>query len=237
MFAWGFNSPGAVIPAGGAVKTNNIPLPVTNAPPVVVVTNEVKEPEPPGAKYTNSVGMELLKLSEGLWAGKFDVTQKEYQKVMGSNPSAFSGEMRPVDSVNYNDALEFCRRLTEQDLKEQTLPKGFYYTLPTEDEWQGLVADAGLETAVTSLNGTSRQETSPVGSLAPNSLGLFDVRGNVSEFCLGDDSKPYRVLKGGSWHDFVEVNLRPEFRWYCQPDERQNTFGFRCLLKAGAPTP
>jgi formylglycine-generating enzyme required for sulfatase activity len=194
-------------------------------------TNEV---QPPGATFTNSVEMELVKVSAALWAGKFVVTQKQYQKVMAANPSAFGGDSRPVDSVSWNEAVEFCAKLTELDVKKLKLPKGFYYSLPTEEEWQTLVADATLENAVTSLNGQSRSGTSPAGSLAPNSLGLYDVRGNVAEFCLGDDSKPYRILKGGSWQDFVEVNLRPEFRWYCQPDERRNTFGFRCVLKAGA---
>ncbi|MDB6022447.1 MAG: hypothetical protein JWQ04_2304 [Pedosphaera sp.] len=230
MMGWGLSMPGA---GATAAVTDQVSISGTVAVPNNA-TNEVKEPEPPGAQYTNSVGMELVKVPGEFWAGKFEVTQKEYQKVMGANPSAFGGDTRPVDSVNWNDAMEFCRKLTELDLKEKVLPKGFYYTLPTEEEWQGLVADASLENAVTSLNGASRAGTSPVGSLAPNSLGLYDVRGNVSEFCLSDESKPYRILKGGSWQDFTEVNLRPEFRWYCQLDERKNTFGFRCVLKSGS---
>ncbi len=187
-------------------------------------TNEVPAPKPPGDIYTNSLDMVLLKTPAGFWAGRYEVTQKEYQKVAGSNPSQFAGENRPVDSVSWNDAMDFCRKLTEQDSKE--LPPGFYYTLPTEDEWQALMADAKLDDAVTSLN-APRGGTSPVGSLGPNSLGLYDTRGNVMEFCLGDDSKPYRVLHGGSWEDFIEVNLRPVFRFYCMPDEHKNTFGFQ----------
>lgn len=215
------------------------PSPNTNAPVIAVTntpppspTNEVKEIKDPEDIYTNSVDMVLLKVG-GFWAGKFPVTQAEFQKIMGYNPSAFSGGTRPVDSVSYDDATEFCRKMTENDLKEQFLPKGYYYTLPTEDEWQTLVGDAGLDSAVTSLGADSRSGTSPVGSLAANNLGLYDIRGNVSEFCLGDDSKPYRVLKGGSWQDFTEINLRPDFRWYAKPDERRSTFGFRVLLKSG----
>ena len=52
------------------------------------------------------------------------------------------------------------------------------------------------------------------------------------EFCSGDPDKPYRVLRGGSWADSIEINLRKEFRFYCTPDDRKNTFGFRCVLKS-----
>ena len=191
-------------------------------------TNE--PPQDPGDHYTNSVDMELVKVSGAFWAGKFEVTQKEYQKVMGANPSQYGGANRPVDSVCWDDAMEFCRKLTEQDLKEQKLPAGYRYTLPTESEWQTLVADADLKDAVTS-QGTSRDGTAPVGSRGANSFGLYDMRGNVLEFCLGDSSLPYRVLRGGSWQDWIEINLRLEFRNYCRPDEKKNTFGFRCVLK------
>ena len=219
------------------MHAEDVPAPATGNPvtppakkAAAKATNEVDTPKPPGDIYTNTIDMVLLKTSASLWAGKYEVTQKEYQELVGANPSQFSGDARPVDSVSWNDAVEFCRKLTERELEKKELPPGFYYTLPTEDEWHSLMADAKLDDAVTSL-GTSRGGTSPVGSLGPNSLGLYDVRGNVMEFCLGDDSKPYRVLLGGSWEDFIEINLRPEFRFYCQPDERKNTFGFRCVLK------
>jgi formylglycine-generating enzyme required for sulfatase activity len=173
--------------------------------------------------------MELVKVG-GFWAGKYEVSQKEYQKVMAANPSAFGGGNRPVDSVSWNEAVDFCAKLTAEGRKDKDLPEGYYYTLPTESEWESLVAGASLQDAVTSQGG-NRDGTAPVGSLGPNGLGLYDMRGNVMEFCLGDTSKPYRVLRGGSWKDRIEINLRTEFRFYCQPDDKQNTFGFRVLLK------
>jgi formylglycine-generating enzyme required for sulfatase activity len=193
-------------------------------------TNDVQTPVVPGDHYTNSIGMELVKVGS-FWAGKFEVTQKEFQQVTGSNPSAFGGENRPVENVSWNDAMNFCAKLTARELKAKDLPDGYFYTLPTESEWENLMAGASLADAVTSQNGP-RGGTARVGSLGPNQLGLYDTRGNVMEFCLGDTGKPYRVLRGGSWQDRIEVNLRPEFRFYCKPDDRQNTFGFRCLLKA-----
>jgi formylglycine-generating enzyme required for sulfatase activity len=126
--------------------------------------------------------------------------------------------------------MDFCARLTAEELKRKSLPAGYYYTLPTESEWESLLADASLKDAVTS-QGARRAGTAPVGSLGTNSLGLYDMRGNVMEFCLGDTGKPYRVLRGASWQDWIEINLRPDFRNYCKPDDKQNTFGFRVLLK------
>jgi formylglycine-generating enzyme required for sulfatase activity len=193
----------------------------TNGGPVV--------PKMPGRHFTNSIGMQLLKVPGNYWAGKFEVTQNDYQKVMGSNPSAFPGNDHPVESVSWNDAMEFCRKLTAKDLAEKKLPDGFSYTLPTESQWESFAADASLADAVTSQDG-SRNSTAAVGSLGANGLGLFDARGNVMEFCLGDASLPYRVLRGGCWQDRIEINLRTVFRNYCPPGERKNTYGFRCVL-------
>ncbi|MDB6064510.1 MAG: hypothetical protein JWR26_718 [Pedosphaera sp.] len=122
---------------------------VTNAPPKAA-TNVVVVPTTPGDLFTNSVGMELVKVPGGFWAGKYEVTQKEYKKVMGSNPSAFPGELRPVDSVSYEDAVAFCTKLTEMDLAENAVPLGFYYNLPTEGEWESWAADTSLADSVTS---------------------------------------------------------------------------------------
>jgi hypothetical protein len=187
-----------------------------------------------GDVLTNSIGMVLVKISPTLWAGKFEVTQGEYQTVMRSNPSQFVGENNPVDSVSWNDARSFCAKLTAIEKKEQMLPEGCAYELPTQAQWESLAAGAGLETAVTSLSAT-RTATAPVGSLGANSLRLHDVRGNVWEWCLDPQDKPFRVLRGGAWDTSQEANLRPEFRWYSTgPDDRKNTFGFRCVLVPAA---
>lgn len=182
--------------------------------------------------FTNSLGMVLVKISPTLWAGKFEVTQAEYAKVVGANPSRFGGAQHPVDSVSWNDAMAFCRRLNDLERQEKMLPEGFAYRLPTQQEWLTLMGDADLQDAVTS-RGVSRSGTAPVGSLGPNSRGLYDTRGNVWEFCLDPQDTPYRVLRGAAWNTFVEVNTRPEFRYYSRgPDDRQPEFGFRVVLAA-----
>jgi hypothetical protein len=188
-----------------------------------------------GASFTNSVGMVMVKISPQFWAGKYLVTQKEYQVVTGANPSEFRGELNPVDSASWNDAVAFCSKLNTEEKKQLMLPEGFTYSLPTQAQWESLMDGATLSDAVTS-EGKARSGTSPVGSLKANALGLYDTRGNVWQWCLDPQDKPFRVLRGGAWDTSLEVNLRPEFRWYSAgPDERKNTFGFRCVLQAGTP--
>jgi formylglycine-generating enzyme required for sulfatase activity len=186
------------------------------------------------AAFTNDTGVAMAKISPALWAGMFEVTQEEYQKIMGSNPSEFKGDKNPVDSVSWNDAQAFCAKLTEAEKKAEMLPEGFAYTLPTQTQWESLMDGADLKDAVTSEK-TSRTGTAPVGSFGKNSLGLYDTRGNVWEFCLDPEDKPYRVLRGGAWDTSIEVNLRPDFRWYSNgPDDRKNIYGFRCILAPAA---
>ncbi len=183
-----------------------------------------------GQSFTNSTGMVMVKISPAMWAGKYEVTQEEYQKVTGANPSQFRGDRNPVDSVSYSDALRFCGQLSDAEAKEEMLLEGFKYTLPTQAQWQGLMDSASLNDAVTS-QGASRSGTALVGSRGPNSLGLYDTRGNVMEWCLDPEDKPYRVLLGGAWDTSIEINLRPEFRVYSKgPDDQQNNYGFRCVL-------
>lgn len=182
--------------------------------------------------FTNSTGMIMVKISDKLWAGKYEVTQEEYQKVVGGNPSQFTADRNPVESVSWNDAMDFCAKLREAEAKEEMLPAGMVYTLPTQAQWDSFAAGVDLKDAVTS-SGANRSGPSPVGSLEANSQGLHDVRGNVWELCLDPQDKPYRVARGAAWSSFIEINLRPEFRWYTDgPDDRKNTIGFRCVLTA-----
>ena len=194
-------------------------------------TNEVptlKDLMATNSVVTNTVGMVLVKISPGLWAGKFETTQDAYRQVMHGNPSAFRGADRPVDSVNWNDAMAFCAKLNS--METTNLPDGFSYTLPTQDQWLTLMGDASLSDAVMKLNNGNRASTAPVGSLGANNLGLYDTRGNVMEWCLDPQDQPYRVLRGGAWNTFLEVNARPVFLWRVKPDDTKNSYGFRVIL-------
>jgi formylglycine-generating enzyme required for sulfatase activity len=185
---------------------------------------------------TNTVGIVLVKISPHLWAAKYDTTQDAYQQIMHSNPSAFKGATRPVDSESWDDATDFCSKLTSKE-KDQ-LPDGYIYSLPTQSQWETLVADASLKDAVMQFNNQSISSTAVVGSLGPNNLGLYDMRGNVWAWCLDSHDPAVRVLRGGAWDTHAEPTTRIVFRWYYSlaNDQPRNDFGFRVIL-TDSPNP
>jgi formylglycine-generating enzyme required for sulfatase activity len=214
---------------GVAQQSNSVPA----APPANVSQDKPDLKElMKDTTFTNSIGMVLVKLSPQLWVGKYPVTQAEYQAVTGSNPSQYKGDRNPVENVSWNDANAFCSRLMQKEAKEFMLPENYVYTLPTQAQWEQIASGTDLKDAVTSAS-ANRQGTAPVGSLGANGLGLYDTRGNVWEWCLDPQDKPYRVLRGGAWNSTLEINLRLEFRWYSNgPDDKKDTYGFRCVLKS-----
>ena len=146
-----------------------------------------------------------VRISRGLWISRHEVSQLSYERLMRSNPSQFRGEDLPVDSVSWDDADEFCRRLTEFEREGGRLPEGYVYRLPTEAEWE-FAARAGTSSAfsfgdradssdgnfhgsydppeVAGKSADDRYGTLPVGSFPANAFGLYDVHGNVAEWTL-----------------------------------------------------
>ena len=191
--------------------------------------------------FTNSAGM-ILVPTAGYWTCRYEVRQAEYQSVMKGNPSQYVFTNNPVDNVSWNNAMDFCQKLTLLERKKSNLPENYQYTLPTDAQWETLVGDAQLTDAITSEGhvGGSRTHPEAVGTLKPNSFGLYDMRGNVMEFQLdrADPNQPYRVLRGGAYDTWFEVNLRTAFRNYAaSPDEAKPDYGFRCILIQTAPAP
>jgi formylglycine-generating enzyme required for sulfatase activity len=184
----------------------------------------------PQDNFVNSLGMGMVKTSDGYWVGKSEVRQAEFQDLMGYNPSFSKDPNKPVEMISADEALTFCEKLTELDRARGTLPKGFVYTLPTETMWRKYVADARIEDAILS-RGTIRAAPEDVGTLPPNRLGLHDVRGNVAEYCLDwyDVARKYRVIRGGSYR-----NRNPEY-WSIDnragaAGDRSSDIGFRVVL-------
>jgi formylglycine-generating enzyme required for sulfatase activity len=180
--------------------------------------------------FTNAAGLVIQKISSTLWVSRTEVTQQALKKAGAGNPSAFPGDQNPVENISWNDAVGFCQRLTDYERREELLPEGFAYWLPTQAQWESFASGATPDTAVTS-DKTPRQSTAPVGSLAPNGLGLVDVLGNVWEWTA--DKNPtydYRVARGAAWNTWLEVELRPAFRVYKNPTEAANNIGFRVVL-------
>jgi len=180
--------------------------------------------------FTNATGMVMVKLSDQLWVSAYETTQEEYKKIAGGNPSRFQGPRNPVENVSWNDAMDFCVKLSEAENEKKMLPEGFAYALPTQAQWEALAAGAELKNAITS-SGATRSSTAPVGTLGATGPGIFDIRGNVCEWCLDPQDKAYRVARGAAWDSFIEVNLRPEFRWYEAPEVRKEKIGFRVVLE------
>jgi formylglycine-generating enzyme required for sulfatase activity len=175
---------------------------------------------------TNTLSMVMVWVPEGYRVAQYEVTQAQYEQVTGDNPSKFSGPQRPVDNATWNEAAAFCRKLTEQELAAKKLPKGYDYVLPTEQQWEYYVADTDLKNAITSFLG-DRRNPENVGGLSPNNLGLYDVRGNVWEWC----STP--VARGASWRSFEDF-LAVGLRFVAPPDKRYDDIGFRVVLQGKA---
>src|SRR5258705_1338877 len=161
---------------------------------------------------TNRIGLELVMLSDDLWVGKYEVTQGEYVKLMENNPSAHTGNPRlPVDSVTWEEARQFCKKLTESEKAAGSLPTGFIYDLPTQAQWETFVSDATFEQAVTSREAT-RTASEPVGSQPANKRGLYDVLGNDWHWCL-DGPRPATAgeegLRGGALNQQNTLRFLP----------------------------
>jgi len=184
------------------------------------------------------------------YIGKYEVTQAQWVAVMGKNPSTFKGDQLPVNKVNWNDAQEFIRRLNSLTGKQ--------YRLPTEAEWE-FAARGGNNSRGYKYSGSntvgdvawyaenSRRSTHPVGTKQPNELGIYDMSGNVSEWCndwygdytdspqtdpKGPSSGTARVRRSSTWlgGDKPTKPSRVSFRYGEPPDYRGSTlhwFGFR----------
>jgi formylglycine-generating enzyme required for sulfatase activity len=160
----------------------------------------------------------MVTLSKGFYLQTTEVTQRQWEAVMGTNPSQFKGPDRPVETVSWEDAQEFLKKLNAKE-------KDSRYRLPSEAEWECACRAGGQEPdeaadldEVAWWGENSSGATHPVGQKQPNAWGLFDMRGNVWEWVedwydgggyakgrqldpVGPDSGCFRVLRGGSWDD------------------------------------
>jgi len=208
-----------------------------------------------------SQGPERIVNVPAFFMGKFEVTQEQYQQIIGKNPSGFQEKKRPVERVPWDNAIEFCEKLSQKT--------GRTYRLPSEAEWE-YACRAGTtmpfyfgETITTDLvnydgnyiygdapKGKNRRETTNVGSFPPNAFGLYDMHGNVWEWCQDDWHDDYanapkdgsvwtnqfssiKLLRGGSW-DSIPENCRSAFRRINNLDYRN--VGFRVVCSGAART-
>ena len=188
---------------------------------------------------------------QAFYMGKYPITQAQYQQVMGNNPSKFKGDERPVERVSWNDAVEFCQRLSQQT--------GTEYRLPTEAEWEdacraGTITKYYFGDDITSdlaNYGSNVGKTTAVGKYPPNAFGLYDMHGNVWEWCQDDWHGDYenaptdcsawvlgqsrlKVIRGSSWYNRPE-DCRSASRNFTdrRADRSYFSFGFRVVCGFG----
>jgi len=178
--------------------------------------------------------------AEPFYLGQFEVTQEQYYRITGNNPSKFQGDTtRPVENVAWNMASDFCRKLSE--LSQERAAEATY-RLPTQREWEyALRAGADpwekvgeyapeLLSQYAWHKENSEGQTHPVGQLRPNAWGLFDMRGNVWEWLAdteGDSGK--RIIRGHSYRCEPGEGFRWLYRWRATPHEFDNNWGLRVV--------
>lgn len=200
-----------------------------------------------------------MTITKGFWMSQFEVTQAEYLEEIGSNPSTFTKDpQNPVEKVNWHEAVAYCRQRTVRAREAGTLPRGDVFRLPTEAEWEYACragtssrfsygddpSDSELGTSAWYVE-NSNSSPHPVGQLEPNPWGLYDMHGNVWEWCYdqwqyaypGGKAKDFlaredgwlRVARGGSWL-YSASNCRSANRDDYGPNNRCSDIGFRLVL-------
>jgi len=268
------------------VATNKTPVvePSPVPPPSVEPSTPIPNPTPADEtnnptpvelpESANSIGMKFKLIPAGTFMmcqgglahevtltkpfkmGVHEVTQAQYEQVMGNNPSGFKGADNPVDRVTWHDAVEFCRKLSELPAEKAA---GNVYRLPTEAEWE-YACRAGTMTFFSFGNDESDlgayawygensgiKTSHPVGGKQPNAWGLYNMHGNVSEWCqdwyevdirgtvtnpTGPSSGSHRVHRGGDWGTAAML-CGSALRGAADPDpsdRRTEALGFRVAL-------
>jgi formylglycine-generating enzyme required for sulfatase activity len=256
-------------------RLGNVPVELLRNLPMGIVEKLPANIQVKFITVTNSIGMQLKLLPPGtfmmsdaqggsnerphqvtltkpFYIGVHEVTQEQYKRVMGKNPSYFRGANKPVEKVSWEDAVEFCKKLSEL-LSEKAA--GCVYRLPTEAEWE-YACRAGSTTKYSfgddsSILGeyawydkNSGKETHPVGEKNPNAWGLYDMHGNVWEWCsdwysdyprvsisdpMGPRKESRRVLRGGGWLNGA-ADCQSANRGRFGPSGCFSDYGFRVAL-------
>jgi len=195
-------------------------------------------------------------ISQPFYLGKYEVTQEQWEAVVGGHPSKFKGPTRPVDTVSWNDCQQFLAKLQEKT--------GRRFALPTEAQWEfacragtttlwnfGHTPEPATDYAWIGVNAGGT--THPVGEKKPNPWGLYDMNGNVGEWCadwyakhsydggevtdpLGPAAGDARILRGGAWGDQPD-NARSASRNCIGPDIGHGGTGLRCVMLADVSPP
>ncbi len=230
------------------VQTNSIGMKFALIPPGEFMMGSVNGPDKEKPQHK-------VRIIKPICLGVYEVTQEQYEQVMGVNPSGFKGRSLPVEQVNWGDVVRFCERLSALPSEKAA---GRAYRLPTEAEWEyacrsGTTTRYYFGNDAASLGdyachkGNSGERTQPVGQKKPNAWGLYDMHGNVYEWCqdwyegnyskllqtddpAGPLSGTRRVKRGGCWASDSPDSHRSALRNSGHPDYAHNFRGFRVAL-------
>ena len=233
-------------------------LPVANMVFIPAGTFAMGSPPDEAERFPEEGPQTTVTISHGFWMSKYEVTQAEYLAVAGGNPSDFKSDVhRPVDSVTWLEATDYCAKLTQQERMAGRIPAGNAYRLPTEAEWE-YACRAGSSTRFSYgddpgyislmdyawFRGNSDGTTALAGQKLANAWELYDMHGNVTEWCQ-DRYGPYsggtaidpqgpatgslRVVRGGSYYFFGSL-CRSAYRTSLSVVGRYNNVGFRVIL-------
>ncbi|MEI8376428.1 MAG: SUMF1/EgtB/PvdO family nonheme iron enzyme [Planctomycetota bacterium] len=242
------------------VQTNSIKMKLVLIPPGKF---QMGSPDSESGALKNEKPQHSVRITKPYWLGVTEVTQEQYQRVMGSNPSGFKGPKNPVEKVSWDEAVEFCRKLSALPGEKAAKRR---YALPTEAQWEdacragnpgrryfsprpGLLAAGEEEKLLGEYAWSSENaggKTHLVGEKKSNAFGLYDMYGNVWEWCadwldegyyaksplddpMGATGGSLRVFRGGSWLNYAGL-CRSAFRHGDSPGNRYDFLGFRVSL-------
>lgn len=189
-------------------------------------------PETEIGRYSDEKQREVV-IADEFEIGENPVTQKQWISLMGRNPSHFKGTNLPVENVSWDDCQNFLKKMNDKH-------DGYTYSLPTEAQWE-YACRAGSTTAYCFGDNetllcdyawyyrNSENTTHPVKLKKPNAWGLYDMHGNIWEWCQDlYESGSYRVLRGGGWANFAQY-VRSAYRYRGTPGDRRSDVGFRLV--------
>lgn len=181
------------------------------------------------------------------WMGRTEITQGQWEKIMGDRPAAFSEDDGPIESVDWYRCNDFCRELTRRQRDAGALAEGFEFRLPTEAEWEYACRGGSAAKAAESREAiawhvrNSGDQPRPVAKTKPNAYGIHDMCGNVWEWCadgyrarydqpeVSDEVVAHRVIRGGGWCS-DDAFCHPSYRSRARPQTAHEAIGFRIVL-------
>ncbi len=200
-----------------------------------------------------------VKITQGFWLSKYEITQKQWTWFMKSTLQEQHkkqykewkirgiGDSLPMYFISWDDCIKFCNKLNAKE--KSKLPKGYEFSLPTEAQWEYACKKFSIKNepldAVGWYKGNSEQQVHAVGKKQPNRLGIYDLRGNLSEWCFdwydtyndhkeidpkGPTNGTLKVVRGGSWFG-AAINANPTTRFKDPPQNGYSSIGLRLALR------